>query len=84
MAAVGLRRGEATALKGKTGKREVAFVMLVFLAVIAWKAAAVDPVGVLTLLVWPVTMWAAAAFGVDALVKQAGMRIGGQDGAEHR
>lgn len=39
--------------------------MLVFLGVIVWKAAEADPLGALQIIVWPIMLFAGAAWGMD-------------------
>jgi len=49
----------------KTYKREVAAVLLIFLGVIVWQAAQADPLGALQIIVWPIMLFAGAAWGMD-------------------
>lgn len=57
----------------KTYKREVAFILLVFLGVIVWQAAKADPIEALKLIVWPIMLFAGAAWGMDWAGKQTGL-----------
>lgn len=54
----------------KTFKREVAFLMLVFTGFIVWRASAADPVETLKVIIWPVMLFAGAAWGMEWAAKQ--------------
>ena len=60
-------------MKPKTYKREVAFLLLIFLCVVAWMAAKVAPVETLKVIVWPIMVFAGAAWGMEWASKQANL-----------
>jgi len=56
--------------KPKTWKREVAFLMICFLGVIVWNASQASPLETLKVVIWPVMLFAGAAFGMEWAAKQ--------------
>lgn len=69
----------------KTWKREVAAALLVFLCVIVWRAAQDDPIGALGLIVWPIMLFAGAAWGMDWAGKSdvIASALGGKSSPQH-
>ena len=60
----------AAAMTEKTFKRELAALLVAFLCFIAWKAAEVDPIEALKIIVWPIMLFVGAAFGMQWASKQ--------------
>jgi di/tricarboxylate transporter len=62
----------------KTFKREVAVALAIFMCMIAWKAAEVQPLETLKVIIWPIMLFVGAAYGMSWASKQTGLAGGGK------
>ena len=63
-------------MEKKTFKREIAVCLAVFLCLVAWKAAAAEPVETLKVIIWPIMLFVGAAFGMQWASKQTSLTAG--------
>lgn len=59
--------------ENKTYKREIAFVILIFMGFIIWKSADADAVETLKITIWPAMLYVGTAFGMQWASKQTNL-----------